>query len=180
MAGRCAILGINHFEIVEIDELTDGQATTVLAAKVSGLNQSGPIVIFNIDTHLNPISVSAAQPFKGPSILCFPGVGDAWSFARVDSNGSAIQVTEKVRVSDHASVGLYVFKDWQQYEVAYDKTYLTAKTPAAVKERYIAPMYNSMIEAGITVSVPIIGIEDVTPLGTPSEVRAFENQTERA
>ncbi|RYZ79578.1 MAG: hypothetical protein EOP06_26940, partial [Proteobacteria bacterium] len=33
VAGRCAILGINHFEIVEIDELTDGQATTVLAAK---------------------------------------------------------------------------------------------------------------------------------------------------
>lgn len=170
---RCAKLGIRSFDIIEIDQLTDGQATTVLAARSSAYATSGALAIFNIDTHLNPRAVSRARPFAVPSVLCFPGAGDAWSFARTGPDGYAVEVTEKVRVSEHASVGLYVFSDWAQYDRAYQDTYVQPRHPVTTKERYIAPMYNALISQKICVAVPTIGAEDVVPLGTPAEVRAF-------
>lgn len=172
---RCLALGIENFDVVEIESITDGQATTVLAAKPFIQSDEG-VSIFNIDTHLNPSAVALSRPFHAPSILCFPGKGDAWSFARTDVSGRAVEVTEKVRVSDHASVGLYVFTSWSQYENAYRATYLSPKSALTIKERYIAPIYNALIDEGIRVEVPVIGANDVVPLGTPAEVRNFEAQ----
>ena len=52
-----AKMELKNIEIIELDELTDGQATTALLAEqkwIKGL----PVLIYNIDTHVTPKAIN--------------------------------------------------------------------------------------------------------------------------
>ena len=59
-------------------------------------------------------------------IPCFPAPGDGWSFARLDDAGRVVELREKVRISDHATVGLYWFASAAQYCEIYRDYYAVA------------------------------------------------------
>lgn len=50
---KCYKNGINNYEILELTESTDGQSTTAYLA-LKDFNYDTPLIIHNIDTHINP------------------------------------------------------------------------------------------------------------------------------
>ena len=168
----CKELNIQNYKIVEIDHITDGQATTVLAAKPY-CKESDPIIIYNIDTYVEKSGFKKSD-FKGDGFIpCFYGKGDHWSFVKIDEEGKAVEVREKNRISPNCTLGLYYFKTMKLYEELYKECYIQDNNLEA-GERYIAPMYNYLIKRGGHVYISIVEQSIIHVLGTPEELEEFK------
>lgn len=170
---RCERLGIAIEQLLELDAPTDGQATTALMLAEAAA-QDVPFAVFNIDTFVRPELVRPALIPVGCDgwVPCFPGEGEGWSFARLDESGRVAELREKQRISPHATVGLYWFRSAGAYADAY-AAYFGAGGREEKGERYIAPLYNQLIESGGEVRIAQLGLDDVGLLGTPAQVEAF-------
>jgi NDP-sugar pyrophosphorylase family protein len=169
---QAAALSVGSTAIVELDAPTDGQATTALAARSAIRDIDAPIVIYNIDTFVHPLALSPKDVRGQGWIPCFRAAGDGWSFADADSTGLVRQVREKVRISPHATIGLYWFSSFRRYEELYRRRY----SPSAALdagERYVAPIYNELIADGEAVYIQDLPLSAVIPLGVPAEVEGF-------
>jgi len=172
IARECAAAGIASYEVILLDATTDGQATTALLAAPAVRERAAPLAIYNIDTHVRPAAMRADRARGDGWIPCFPGVGDAWSFAAADEEGRVWEVREKERISPHATVGLYWFGSFALYADLYERHF----AGDAAGERYIAPMYNTLIEGGGEVHLESLIGDDVIALGTPAEVVRFRGR----
>jgi NDP-sugar pyrophosphorylase family protein len=171
---ECSALGIRSPEIVTVDRVTDGQATTALLVEPAWKDASDPVAIYNIDTYVDPRGMDI-RAIRGEGWMpCFPGEGDKWSFAAADEDGRVSEVREKKRISPHATLGLYWFDSFSRYADAYKRYYAKPERLEA-SERYIAPIYNQLIEDGASVYIHSVDASHVFPLGTPEDVRAFES-----
>ena len=147
---HCASYGIHDVKIVELDHMTDGQATTcMLAIEMKYANISG-------DGH----------------IPCFHADGDHWSFVKLDSNGKAVEVREKKRISDNCTLGAYYFSSAKLYKELYEE-YYSDNSHLEKNEKYIAPLYNFMIQKEMNVTISIVDARKVHVLGTPEELKTF-------
>ncbi|MBS1717181.1 MAG: glycosyltransferase family 2 protein [Armatimonadetes bacterium] len=166
-------LGQHDVEFVELEAPTDGQATTAMEAR-GHWQADEPMFVFNIDTYVEPGQVRAAQMQGDGCIPCFHAPGNHWSFVRTDGAGRVVEVREKDRISDNCSVGAYYFSSCRLFEDAY-KAYFSHEHPE-LKERYIAPIYGSLLEQGRLVTMTLLDAAKVHALGTPEEVEAFRLQ----
>lgn len=173
IAERARALGLGDFEIVEIDHLTDGQATTVLCAAPALPNAGSPVAVFNIDTHVAPHAMAASAVRGDGWVPCFIAPGDKWSFARADAGGRILEMREKVRISENATLGLYYFSSFDLYAHAYRRLYSEGAAPEA-GEKYVAPMYNVLIGEGLQVFMHPVAAADVIALGTPEDLSLFD------
>lgn len=173
IAEECAALGIANYEVVTIDSPTDGQATTALLARQLWADVSDPVAIYNIDTYVAPGAMDMADIRGAGWIPCFAGAGDKWSFAAADDEGVVTEVREKQRISPHATLGLYWFDSFARYVDAY-RRYYSNPLRIEARERYIAPLYNQLIEDGARVCMQLVSADQVFPLGTPEDVRLFD------
>lgn len=171
LRARCSALGIDIGRIVEVEGLTDGQATTALRL-VEEAAQNQPLAIFNIDTFVTPGTLA---PPNGAGCVgfvpCFPGPGDSWSFARTDASGRVVELREKQRISNDATVGLYWFDSVKRYRSAYRRHFATGGEEKG--ERYVAPLYNTLISDGGEVLIDRIALGEVGLLGTPEQLADF-------
>jgi hypothetical protein len=169
---RCAALGIDVDTIMELDALTDGQATTAMRL-LDGAPSEAPITIFNIDTYISPEHIGPEQIGANVDgwLPCFPGQGDGWSFARTDETGRVVELREKQRISSHATTGLYYFSTAGLYREVYDTYFLSGGEEKG--ERYIAPMYNKLISDGRLVMIHHVPLSEMGMLGTPEQVAEF-------
>lgn len=172
LARRCDALSIAMGDVIELDALTDGQATTALLLAEKA-DPDAPFLVFNIDTYVRPDAMRPDQVPAGAAgwVPCFPGPGEGWSFARIDDSGRALEMREKKRISPHATVGLYWFGSAASYMALYRDFF--GAGGEEMGERYIAPMYNRLIDAGELVHVSLLDFDDVGMLGTPEQVAAF-------
>jgi dTDP-glucose pyrophosphorylase len=168
----CHDLNVPEFHLVEIDRLTDGQASTVLAAD-RYMNGDDPILIYNVDTYVEPSYLRLSDMRGEGWIPCFRGKGDAWSFVACNEKGVATEVREKKRISPLATIGLYGFASFDLFRTTYED-YYQSKQNEEMGEKYIAPMYNHLIAAGLDVFAHEVPVEAVHPLGTPADVLTFE------
>ncbi len=168
-AARC---GIKRFQVVELDSLTDGQATSALAATGAIQDPGLPIAVFNIDTFVKPAYLDVHTIRGHGWIPCFPGEGKGWSFARVTAEQQVLELREKERISEWATVGLYHFSSFALYEAVYRQHFATA-AGAEKGERYIAPMYNTLLTLHPDVFIACLPKDAVIPMGTPAELEAF-------
>ena len=160
-----------NIHILEIDHLTDGQATSAKLAQ-KYWNPCEPILIYNIDTYVEP-NIMTPQQIQGSGWLpCFKAKGEHWSFAKLGKGNKVINVQEKERISPYATLGLYWFSSAKLYSRLYETVFSDSKG-IEKGEKYIAPMYNKMIEMGMTVKIQNISPDKVVPLGTPAEVENF-------
>lgn len=170
---RCQALGLANVEIVELDGLTDGQATSAYVSR-EHWDPEAPLLIYNIDTYVKPkaLQPSDIKPGSQAWVPCFQVPGDHWSFVKLNDEGWAVDCAEKTRISDYASIGLYWFSRAGDFITAYDSFFSDPKN--MVKgERYIAPMYRHYIDNGMKVSIVDIEVSDVHVLGTPKELDEF-------
>lgn len=166
-----AAYGINNIEVVEIDYMTDGQATTcMLAIPYCNLNES--ILVYNIDTYVEPNEMKYEDISGEGHIPCFHADGDHWSFVRLDADGNTVEVREKERISDNCTLGAYYFKSAGLYRKLYEE-YCADDSRMEKSEKYIAPLYNYMIEQGMKVTISIVDARKVHVLGTPEELSLF-------
>lgn len=170
---RCARLGIAVDQLLELDAPTDGQATTALML-AGAADPDRPFAVFNIDTFVRPDAIRPSLIPEGCEgwVPCFPGLGDAWSFARLGGDGEVLELREKARISPHATVGLYWFRSAALYAESY-AAYFGTGGREEKGERYVAPLYNQVILQGGPVRIARLDLEDVGLLGTPAQVEAF-------
>ncbi len=169
---EAAKLGIAHCTVIELDAPTDGQATTAMLARDHIADRTAPMLIYNIDTFTHPDLLNPSDVRGAGWIPCFDAPGEGWSFAAADAHGRVSEVREKVRISNHATIGLYWFDSFTRYEDSYTRHYAD---PANLEkgERYVAPIYNRLISDGADVYVHDIPFNAAIPLGTPAEVERF-------
>lgn len=168
---QCKKYGIANAVIVEIDYTTDGQATTAMLA-IPYCDPDDSIMVYNIDTYVEPYEMKYADISGDGHIPCFHADGDHWSFAKTDESGKVTQVREKQRISDNCTLGAYYFSSAKLYSDLYNE-YYSDDSRLEKNEKYIAPLYNFMIEKNMPVTISIVDAEKVHVLGTPEELRSF-------
>ena len=167
---KMKLFGDFDIDVVELDEPTDGQATTALLG-VDRCCDEDSILIFNIDTYIEPNNLLLKDLTGDGHIPCFKAEGNHWSFVK-EFNGKVVDVVEKKRISDNCSVGAYYFKNAKLYRNIYNSFYGNEQL-SSHREKYIAPMYKYMIDVGYTVTYSIISPSSVHVLGTPEELNTF-------
>ena len=171
MVSKCASLGINDFDILSLPATTDGQATTVLAA-ADYLNDSDSIAVYNIDTHVKAMLLKKEDLTGEGFIPGFRAEGSKWSFISLDINQRVVNIAEKVPISDIATLGFYYFKSFRIYKEYYNRSFQN-NSNLVNGEKYIAPIYKTMIEDNLPVFGSIIPTDGVWGLGTPDDLNFF-------
>jgi dTDP-glucose pyrophosphorylase len=170
----CNDLAIKNYDIITLDEFTDGQASTVNAiAKMFDDNDS--IIVYNIDTYIKPgaINRNLINDSVDGFIPVIKASGDRWSFIKVNEEFKVIDIEEKKPISNLASVGFYYFKSWSDYKNVYES--YRDEIKQNYKEVYIAPMYKYLLNGnGKNFITQILNSDDVFILGTPEEVIEFD------
>ena len=164
-----AALGIKDYRLVALEEETLGQADTVYRG-IQNLADE-PLFIFNIDSKL--------ENFEKPSwylecdgyLEVFKGEGDHWSFAVPGESNRVIRTTEKERVSELCSNGLYYFRSSQQFNELVESA--IQDQDLVNNELYIAPLYNRMIANGADIRYQLVGLDQINFCGVPAEYEAM-------
>ena len=95
--------GINDVEVIEIDYLTDGQATSALLANKVWRPEE-EMVVYNIDTYVEENEMKYSD-IKGDGFIpCFNAPGDHWSFVRLDEDGKVVEIKEKQTITFFYSI----------------------------------------------------------------------------
>ncbi|MGM0168658.1 hypothetical protein IGI39_004413 [Enterococcus sp. AZ135] len=165
-------LGISSFVIIELDELTRGQADTVM--QVSNIiDEDDEVLIYNIDTTIKPDYLSKREIVQGDgSVPLFEAEGTHWSFAKLDETNKRItEMAEKRPISTWGSVGLYYFRRWKDFSDAFEE--MAAQLLEDYGEIYIAPLYNYLIEQGKIIHPVHLPQDSFSALGTPEELTYF-------
>ncbi len=156
--------------VTYLSHATRGQAESVLRALDPGV-LGRPLWIFNCDSRIEPGSLPAQGQY-GNSLVCAKLKGEHWSFVKTSSEGHALEVAEKVRISEWCSTGFYAFESGRVFRWAYENTDFHGG------EAFVAPMYNALIQSGSTVSMLAVAPSNFSVFGTPQELREFCRQRE--
>ena len=170
--GKCGELGLKNFEVIMLDYLTDGQATTAMLAEKFWHPDHG-LLIYNIDTYVEAGEMNSSELRGDGFIPCFKGEGDHWSFVRLDENGRAVEIKEKERISEHCTLGAYYFRTCGLYRDLYNEYYIEKQNAGVKGEKYVAPLYDYLLEKGGDIFISDVDPAKVHVLGTPEELNAF-------
>lgn len=180
-------LSPDHVQLVELTAPTRGQAETVaLGLRHARVAANTPLTIFNIDTIRPGFTYPGAFDLAAIDgyLEVFEGVGEHWSFVRPDPDQPTacrvLEVTEKRRISNLCSTGLYYFRTAGSFLHLFAE--IETRDPAELEggEFYIAPMYRRMIERGGDVRYARIAPQEVLFSGTPTEYQTLLRATPSA
>ncbi len=157
---------------VLLDDVTEGQLSTVLAAREL-VDADEDLLVASCDTYVRS---SLGRDIADRDAACRGLIsvarqpGDHWSFARLGDDGHVAEVAEKVRISEWASTGLYHFSSGSEFvAIAQDVMDRGERTRG---EFYVIPVYGRYIERGLQVDVSVA--DEVWDMGTPAGAAAFE------
>lgn len=165
-----------NVDIITIDEVTEGTACTVLAAK-DFINNDDPLVIANSDQIVDInfydfIDDSLNRNLDG-SILTFidEKKNPKWSFAKINKNQMVTKVKEKQPISKYATVGIYMFNKGRYFIDGVAD--MITSNDRVNGEFYTCPVYNYLISDRLQ-----IGIYDIDPtlmhgIGTPEDLDKY-------
>jgi len=181
------LIDVNMQKVIPLVGPTQGAACSVLAAAV-GLPPDEPVLVMNSDQWFKIGSIEDSYPAIGDMrslhiyalrtrldgfILTFPGTGPAWSYAVTNGAADAnrvIHVIEKKQVSPYATVGAYWWR--RAGDLVRSVCAMIAVGEKTNDEFYLAPSLNFMPLSDK--NVQIIPVQEFHGLGTPEQVRAFE------
>jgi len=161
-------LKIRNYKIVVLSHDTEGQAQTCYEGILhAGCSFEEELYVFNIDT-FRPDFIKAPWANDCDGYLeVFIGEGENWSFVEPSSNGKVKKTTEKERISDFCSDGLYFFNNVSFFNSAYLDSFNSNNRSKG--EYYVAPLYNYLIKHGLDIRYHLIQKDEVIFCGTPSE-----------
>lgn len=169
---ECDLLGIQDYRVVMLSESTRGQAETVFKGLIGAdVDSSESILIFNIDTfrpnYIFPEGLRNADGY----LEVFKGSGSNWSYAKTvnGDDDRVIETAEKREISDNCSTGIYYFKNASLFKDAYERSL----NDPLLKELYVAPVYNYLIEDGKDIRINVINRDEVIFCGVPQEYEDY-------
>lgn len=177
LVDRMRALGVRRFEVIEHAGETGGQAESVELSLTSAPEEE-ELFIFNIDTVLYNFEKDAARDEVAGYLEVFRGEGTHWSFVEPSPNrpGHAARVVEKERISDLCSNGLYYFATVRTFTDALNA--YRQKHQGVAGELYVAPLFNELIECGLTVTYRLVPKSDIGFCGVPDEYVALCHELE--
>jgi NDP-sugar pyrophosphorylase family protein len=171
---ECIAMGLTDFSRVRLDVPTRGQAETVaIALRQVRADVNESLLIFNIDTIRPGYRLPAIAAVADGYLEVFRGEGDGWSFV-APAEGVEHRVTlttEKRRVSNLCSTGLYYFRRCVDFLFAFDEELVSG--PSDANEFYVAPLYNKLIRRGLDIRYELIDAREVYFSGVPQEYEAL-------
>lgn len=158
--------------VLLLPAVTEGQLATVLAAR-AWIDTDEDVLVVASDTVVESnlagdIANKSAECRGIISVATMPG--DRWSFARTDASGRVVEVAEKVRISDHASTGMYYFSSGRELVSAGDE--MIRRGEKTRGEYYVIPVYQKFIERGWRVDISVASA--VWDMGNPTALAAYE------
>lgn len=167
---ECKKLGLLSYQSIKLDKETLGQAHTVmLGLQKANINDNESILIFNIDTFRSNFSLPTTLDLSKIDgyLEVFQAQGEQWSFVLAGENDRVIKTTEKERISNLCSSGLYYFKNILEFKQAFYT--MQNHNDLSKGEFYIAPMYNYLIKKGLLIKYHKISLDEIVFCGTPDE-----------
>lgn len=163
-----------HTAIVPVNAVTEGAACTVLLAKTL-LTSLNDMLIANsdqiVDFSLQEFVGSARAGGADGSILCFEASDEKWSFAKLDAAGNVVEVAEKKRISNLATVGIYWFRRGSDFVSGAES--MIKKNVRTNNEFYVCPVYNELIGTGKRIVTSSIHKDAMHGVGTPEDLQAY-------
>ena len=156
-------------EVIEIDEVTEGQLCTVLMARSFFEQSDEEVLVIPSDTYIQHDDLVFDAQAHG-AISVSKQEGEHWSFAVFNDEMIVSDVAEKVRISDYASTGLYYFKSGQLLCNLADGMIKNKEKTRG--EYYIMPLYKKYLEKGLNIMA--IEATEMHDLGTPQAKHTFE------
>jgi len=165
---RMRALGVRRFEVIEHVGETNGQAESV-ELSLSVAPEDEELFIFNIDTVLYNFDKDPARQEVAGYLEVFRGAGTHWSFVEPGSDYlcQVARVTEKERISDFCSNGLYYFATVRTFKNALNA--YRQKQQKIGGELYVAPLYNEIIQRGQLVRYKLVVASEIGFCGVPNE-----------
>jgi HAD superfamily hydrolase (TIGR01509 family) len=159
-------------QIVQVEQITQGAASTTLLAK-EYIDNSNPLIIANSDQFIEWNSNECIYAFEADGIdggiLTFESSHPMWSYAKVNDDGFVSEVAEKKPISTNATVGVYYWKKGSDY-VKYAEQ-MIKKEIRTNNEFYVCPVYNEAILDGKKIRIK--KIKKMWGLGTPETLDYF-------
>lgn len=162
-------------KIIEVIQVTEGAACTVLLAK-EYINNANQLMIANcdqyIDVDINQYLNSLSHNIDG-LIMTMKENNNKWSYIELNSKNKITRVAEKEVVSDEATVGIYNYQHGADFVKAAES--MIAKNLRVNNEFYVAPAYNEMIASRKRIDYFNIGTigKGMHSLGTPGDLSLF-------
>jgi dTDP-glucose pyrophosphorylase len=162
--------------IVELDGVTEGAASTVLAAR-NFIYSEDPLMIANsdqyVDTSIDKYLQKMTDEGLDGLIMTMKADDAKWSFVSINEDGFVARVVEKVVISDEATVGIYNFRSGREFVAGAER--MIANDERVNGEFYVAPVYNKLIEAGRRIGIFNIGSvgSGMYGLGIPADLHVF-------
>ena len=164
-------------EIIQLAEVTDGAAVTVLAARdlidnahALMIANSDQYIDYDIDEYLNFFTDFSLDGL----IMTMKADGNKWSYVKQDESGRVVDIKEKIAISNDATVGIYNFSRGADFVAAADK--MISLKEKQNGEYYVAPTYNYLPRSA---KVRCFHIGEVNKnffgLGTPADLHRFMN-----
>ena len=140
---RCQI------EFIEMDNLSEGPASTVEAA-LGFIDLELPLVVLNSDqyvstpiaNYINELRTCYSESFG--SILTMKAVGNKWSYIGRDRLGNIEKIVEKNPISTEATVGIYAWSNAKLFATSLKQ--MKNDELRTNNEFYVAPSYNYLID----------------------------------
>ena len=173
------LVGQENYECIQLDAVTQGAACTVMTAS-KFINNKNDLIIANSDQYVD-IDINDYLDFSRKSevdgtIMTFKASHPKWSYARIDENENVIEVAEKKVISNHATVGIYYFKEGKTFTDATQS--MIEKDIRVNNEFYVCPVYNETILVGKTNKIWGIDKNKMHGLGTPEDLNIFLRKIE--
>jgi NDP-sugar pyrophosphorylase family protein len=163
----------NKGTIIPLDDTTEGAVSSVLAAE-SFINGSNPLLISNCDQFINwniNNFIAKSQSYDA-SLVVFRSRNEHHSYI-LQSDKKITLIEEKKTISDLAVGGIYFCQ--RSLEFFKFAKILILKDLRVRGEFYISPVFNEMIIANKILTSYEVPANLIHMLGTPEEVRNFEN-----
>jgi dTDP-glucose pyrophosphorylase len=158
-----------NIKIVVSEYDTEGTICSCLLAK-EFINKDVNLAITTLDVFFQPKFYSNSFDTNSDGcILTFESDNPAYSYSKLNSDGTVIKTAEKEVISSKASVGLYTFTSGKTFVKYAEK--MVKENIRTKNEFYICPMYNLMIDDGLKITTQ--DIDRIYMMGTPDELENF-------
>lgn len=165
---------VPNCKIVEVDQLTEGAACTVLLAK-EHINNDAPLFMANSDQFVewnsNEFMYKMNENNADGGIVTFRATHPKWSYAKVGEDGYVTEVAEKNPISNNATVGFYYWKNGSDFVKFAEQ--MIEKDVRVNNEFYVCPVFNEAIGDGRKIKT--FEATKMWGLGTPEDLNYFVN-----
>jgi dTDP-glucose pyrophosphorylase len=162
----------NTAKIIEVDDVTDGAATTAMLAKKLIDNQN-ELIIANCDQIMKWNSqdfLNHARQFDG-CVVTFTDDNPRNSYAKISSDGMVEEVREKEVISNTALNGIHYWKHGSDFVQSYNS--MVEDGANTNGEYYVSTTYNYMLKNNSNVGIYHIPNQQYINVGTPEKLKEY-------